>query len=247
MSERDLLAVLDLETTGVDVETDRIVTAFVGLVNKAGVIVDGRRWLVNPGVPIPAGATAVNGITDEMAQTNGVPPIVAVAEIIDAIAAVTSADVPLVVYNAAFDLTVLDRESRRHHGVPFPVEGFDVVDPLVIDKAVDRYRSGSRRLVDTAAVYGVPVREDAHDATADCIMAAGIAFALLARLDGRPRLEEALATVPLPEYLMVRQAAWRSEQSEGLQDYFRRTKDPHAVVDGSWPQVPFVEPTEPTA
>ena len=54
------LIVFDLETTGVDIQRDRIVD-----IAAVKVLPDGsretRRRLVNPGIPIPAGATAVRG------------------------------------------------------------------------------------------------------------------------------------------------------------------------------------------
>ncbi|MDA0232626.1 MAG: 3'-5' exonuclease, partial [Chloroflexi bacterium] len=57
------LAVIDTESTGLNPETARIVSISVLRVEP-----DGRRSLrselINPGVPIPAGATAVHGITD---------------------------------------------------------------------------------------------------------------------------------------------------------------------------------------
>lgn len=65
------LAAFDTETTGVDVETDRIVSAAVVVQDAAGTRPRVSRWLVNPGVPVPAGATAVHGLTDEHLQCNG--------------------------------------------------------------------------------------------------------------------------------------------------------------------------------
>lgn len=58
------LAFLDLETTGTSVDRDRIVEVAVILVDPDGKT---RRFqtLVNPGVPIPADATAVHGISEE--------------------------------------------------------------------------------------------------------------------------------------------------------------------------------------
>lgn len=59
------LVVLDLETTGTNVQTDRIVDIALVTLHP-----DGRResWasLVNPGVPIPKDASEVHGITDTM-------------------------------------------------------------------------------------------------------------------------------------------------------------------------------------
>ncbi len=68
-SERELtlerpLAVIDTESTGLNPDTARIVSISVLRLEP-----DGRRSLrselVNPGIPIPAGATAVHGISDE--------------------------------------------------------------------------------------------------------------------------------------------------------------------------------------
>lgn len=58
------LIVFDLETTGTNVATDRIVE--IGMVK---IFPDGReedkRYLVNPTVPIPPEVTAIHGITNE--------------------------------------------------------------------------------------------------------------------------------------------------------------------------------------
>ena len=59
------LVFFDLETTGVDPFTDRIVQ-----LAAIKFIPDGSRseinWLFNPGMPIPKGASDVHGITDDM-------------------------------------------------------------------------------------------------------------------------------------------------------------------------------------
>lgn len=66
------LGVFDLETTGIDVETARIVTAHVGAIDANGSVIERSDWLVNPGVVIPPQATAVHGITTERARDNEV-------------------------------------------------------------------------------------------------------------------------------------------------------------------------------
>ena len=60
---------------------------------------------------------------------------------------------------------------------PFSAPRAPVIDPLVIDKAVDRYRKGKRTLEAAAAFYGVPL-DDAHDAGADAIAAGRVAQAI---------------------------------------------------------------------
>ena len=61
------LAFIDLETTGVNPGTDRIVEIAI-----VKILTDGtksvKRKLINPGIPIPKGASNVHGITDEMVR-----------------------------------------------------------------------------------------------------------------------------------------------------------------------------------
>lgn len=111
------LAAFDTETTGVDVETDRIVSAAVVVQDAPGTRPRAVRWLVNPGVPVPAGATAIHGLTDEHLQRNGRWPAPVMREIADELAEQAAMGRPLVVMNAPFDLTLLDRELRRRSRV----------------------------------------------------------------------------------------------------------------------------------
>ena len=55
---------IDLETTGLSPSYDRIVELSVLKVHPDGPVEE-RTVRVNPGMPIPAGATRVHGITDE--------------------------------------------------------------------------------------------------------------------------------------------------------------------------------------
>jgi DNA polymerase III epsilon subunit-like protein len=58
------LAVIDLETTGTDPKTNRIIEVSVLKLTPGGEA-DHRTRRVNPGVPIPPEATAVHGISDD--------------------------------------------------------------------------------------------------------------------------------------------------------------------------------------
>lgn len=222
---RDLHAacVFDLETTGVDVLEDRIVTAFVGRVRRDGSVDGSYSWLVNPGVPISEGASAIHGVTDAVAERDGTPAPQAIAEILAVLRRSVESGRPTVAYNASFDLSMLNAEARRYSLDPidFPF----VVDPFVIDKAIDRYRRGSRKLIDTARHYGVPLDEEAaHDAEADAVATGRVAWAVIGRLG-----DWTLQT------LHDSQVTWAKGQASGLEAHLRRTKDPEIVVNGSWP------------
>ena len=222
----------DTETTGVHTDWDRIVTATVLVVDGASI--EEHAWIVKPGRPIPAGATAVHGITDEFAAEHGRAPAEAVAEIVDAIGKHWSPDVPLIAYNASFDLSLLDAERQRHHGQRLDVAG-PVIDPLVLDKAVDPYRKGSRKLGDTCLHYGVQL-DNAHTSSDDALAAAHLAYKIPRRY---PRIGDLdLAT------LHARQVEWHERQRASLESYLRRVKrqagatpdEVAAVVcDRGWP------------
>lgn len=213
--------VFDTESTGVDVNADRIVTATIARITP-GQPVDARSWLINPGIPIPAGATAIHGVTDEQAQAHGQRPADGIREIATVLAQANTAGLPVVAFNAAFDFTILERECRRH-GSPF-AQPF-VVDPFVLDKELDKWRKGSRTLTATCQHYRVALN-GAHDATEDALAAGRLAWRMAERWPKRLQ-------IPL-EDLHTAQAMWRFEWAEQFQDYLRR-KDPDAIVNGDWP------------
>ena len=97
----------DLETTGIRADQSDIVE--IGAVK----FIDGHPHdpfgtLVNPGRPIPADATQVNGITDDMVR--GQPPV----ENILTDLADYCGDLPLVAHNARFDYSFLKAAIVKH-------------------------------------------------------------------------------------------------------------------------------------
>lgn len=160
----------DTETTGVDVLSDRIVSAAV--VRRAGATTTVHTWLIDPGVDIPAAATAIHGMTSADAHDRGLPAAVALDELADRLATELRDGAPLVVYNASYDLTLLDVELARHGLAPLG-ERLDrpprVLDPLVMDRHLDRYRLGARRLGTLCEHYGVQVEDQLHAADVDVL------------------------------------------------------------------------------
>ncbi len=115
----------DLETTGLDIEQDRIVEfCFISLDAD---LQETARWTerVNPGVPIPAEVIEVHGITEQD---------VADKPTFDAFAAKIQdllKDATLIAYNHDFDVGLLHHELLRHgqKGIPMDVP---VIDPSAI-------------------------------------------------------------------------------------------------------------------
>ena len=222
----DTLGVFDLETTGIDVTTSRIVSANVSILGPDGAILERTDWLADPGVEIPAQASNVHGITTEHARAEGRPAREVVAEIVAAVRAILHRGIALTVYNAPYDLSLLRHEAVRH-GIEPLVNPAPIIDPLVIDKALDRYRKGKRTLEAAAAVYGVELI-DAHDAGADAIAAGRVAQAIAAR-------EPDKLTIPADE-LHRRQIEWSAEQQTSFAEYMRRTHNPDFVESIGWPE-----------
>lgn len=171
----------DTETTGVDVDADRVVTAALVRRDRYGAAV--RSWLIDPGVEIPPGAAAVHGITTEHARTFGRPPAEALEQIAAALAAAALRGEPVVAYNACFDLSLLDAELRRHglRNLPDRLGGapLTVIDPLVLDRHLDRYRRGKRRLGDLCEHYHV-TGNGLHAADVDVVATLDVLRAIVA-------------------------------------------------------------------
>jgi DNA polymerase-3 subunit epsilon len=223
----DTMLAFDTETTGVDVEADRIVTACAAIVGSQPPVV--CHWLANPGVSIPPAATAVHGVTAERAQAEGARPATVVTGISNMLAATWAEGRPVVGFNVCYDLTILDREMRRHLGRGLAVAG-PVIDPLVLDRAADPYRKGSRKLSAVAAHYGVR-HEGAHSADGDALAAARLAWVMLRRV---PELA-AMSLAELYAYQTDAHAKWAANFANYLRSQ-GRTDD---LPDGAWPLRPW--------
>lgn len=221
------LLCLDTETSGTDVYNDHIVTAFLGLMDETGNWTRKLEWLIDFGGEIPEGAAAVHGISTQQMRAKGRRDVqTALLEIRSIIEYETGRGTPLVIYNASFDLTLLNSELRRHDRAELDVTHISVIDPFVIDKEMNKYRKGKRTLTTIAPYYNVPVETNAHDAGADCLMT------------GRIALHQLRSLGETFESLTKKQKVWKAEQASSLQHYFRTKASPlqpDAVVDPGWP------------
>jgi DNA polymerase-3 subunit epsilon len=224
------LAAFDTETTGADVERDRVVSAALVTQRAPDRPTAARCWLVDPGRPIPAQATAAHGITDAQVRSRGRAPGTALHDLARALAGTARTGTPLVVTNAPSDLTLMDRELRRHRGASLAAYTAGapllILDPRVLDQHLDRSRHGRRTLADLCAHYGVPL-EGAHDAAADAT-----ASLLLVREIGR-RFAERVGELNAAE-LHLRQAIWHAGQARGPEAWFSRSGSPERAGP-AWP------------
>lgn len=221
----------DTETTGTNVEKDRIVT--VALVHSVG---PGREnetvatWLIDPGVEIPEPAQRVHGISTEHARTHGMQPAEALDEVASMIVETLGKDVPLVAFNIGFDLAILENELTRL-GLPTLVDrlGHDitpVIDALVVDRGVDRYRKGKRKLVDLLEHYGI--QQDGRLHTADVDVSSTLDV-LRAIVDAHPKVGASSL-----EDLHREQIAWHRAWAENFNQFLeRKGKTPDVPL--SWP------------
>ena len=174
------IAFVDLETTGLDVEEDRIVEIAV-----VRLMPDGERQTrsrrLHPGRPIPPAATAIHGITDD--DVADCPRFHQVAKTLHA--ALMECD--LGGYNVeGFDLRMLAAEFRRV-GLAFPPEGVRVVDPLRIFQ-----RREGRDLASAVRFYCGRTLENAHSAEADTLATIDVLLGQLARYPDLPADVEGL-------------------------------------------------------
>nr|WP_176980898.1 3'-5' exonuclease [Microbacterium humi] len=220
------VGVFDLETTGIDVAQSRIVSANVSVLDGDGGITRRLDWLANPGIPIPEQASRIHGITTERAIAEGRVAAEVVAEIVTTLSELFEAGIPVVIYNAPYDLSLLHYEAVRHGITPID-DPRPIIDPLVIDKAVDRYRKGKRTLDVVAAHYGVELL-DAHEAASDAIAAGRVAQAIARTYP------EALGISATELHEL--QVSWCDAQARSFQTYMRAKGRAEFIASGLWPR-----------
>lgn len=221
-------ALFDTETTGVDPKKDRIVTwSFIAFHPVTGSS-SAKFGLINPGVKIPKEASRVHGITNRMAREQGEQPHASLTRLLQLVERCVVREVPIVAYNAAFDMTILHHEAWRHNATDeqtlIQLRHASVLDPLVIDKKFDRYRKGSRRLQDLCERYSVPL-DNAHDAAEDALATGKLLKAMLSVHDD--------LYLPLRR-LHYHQVKWYREQAISYEQYLMK-KGERREISKIWP------------
>lgn len=266
---------IDTETTGINPLEDRIVTAAVVHAHP-GQRPRSIQWLVHPDTDIPEEAAAVHGWTLDRLEAklaghkamrilNGqeryIPKDAALFEIAAQAGVAMGNDVPLVVCNAAYDLTLLETELERA-GCPTlasrPTGITGIVDPQVIEKQWDPYRklcykaagckpaeqhhecSGCRGGKHRCGGCGAHNKQldslchhygIVHTGAHDANGDALAAIRLARRLGG---VWPEIARWKLPT-LHGHQVTWRRDQANSLRAYFDKNGFEHDGVDPGWP------------
>lgn len=169
MNIQEFTACFDLETTGTDTVTDRIVQIAAWKLDKnLSEAFPIKAMLINPGRPIPPEATAVHKITDEMVKDAPTFPQIAKAfhEFLS--------DCNLAGFNILnFDVPLLSEEFARCN-IIWPAEGTVFLDAYKIFALKEK-----RDLAGAAKFYLNASHEDAHDAGADVVMTRDVLVAQL--------------------------------------------------------------------
>ena len=210
----------DLETTGINKQED-VPVSFALVTLQSGEVVASRYSVVDPRREIPEGASAVHGISTEQARAEGMDLDEAVQEIAGVLVDASKRGVPVVGFNLSYDLTMIDACCRRLDGRGLVERGWagPVLDPLVMDKELVRFRkgAGSRKLERLIVEFGI-TNEAAHDARGDAV-----ASALLLRKFAEKHPE--VGGVELDQ-LYEDQAKWNKRWAGEFNDYLMRNGKP---------------------
>ncbi len=171
----------DLETTGVDVTHDRIVEISMIKVLPSGEEIEKTRR-VNPGIPIPAEATAVHHITD--ADVANEPSFRQIAKSL----ANELVGCDIAGFNSnRFDIPMLDQEFQRA-GVKF-----DFTKARFVDVQTIFHKKEQRTLVAAYRFYCGKELDGAHSANADTRATLEVLKSQLDRYDDLPNDIEELS------------------------------------------------------
>jgi DNA polymerase-3 subunit epsilon len=178
----DRFVAIDVETTGLDVNRDAIVSVSV-VPFREGCPAEGYDTLVNPGRPIPRVSTRIHGITDGM-----VADAPRLGDVLDEVEARCGEDA-VVGHGVAFDLALLERERRARDRPPLPNTALCTMRLA----AALHPGWGDVALESLAGRLGVPV-VGRHTARGDAVIAGAIMLSLLPELArrGHRTLEDAV-------------------------------------------------------
>jgi DNA polymerase III epsilon subunit family exonuclease len=175
-SMRDVsFAVVDVETTGIDPETDRVIQVAAIVINGEGEIVESFDTVVRPENPAQYthGAEHVHGISMEQVS-QGMP----LREALEKVWTISEGNV-FTAHNAMFDISFLHAESARV-GLENKIDTY--VDTLALARRTDQERTRKHSLHALCEHYGIN-HENAHEAKSDATATAELLIHLMREMD----------------------------------------------------------------
>ena len=214
---------LDLETTGLDPDRDRIIEVGAVRFDPDGHELDTLSYVVNPGREVPAFIERFTGVTNEM--TARAPKLASIRPEIERFVG----DSVVVGHNIGFDLHYLGREGVR-------------MTPKAVDTAgLARYLLPTLQghgLMEVAGALGI-VAADHHRALNDARTAAAVFVGLLRSAEALPESQrfQLARFVAMHEPLLAQVIAG--------EEWDRRSGGSHIPVLRPAPERPVLEPREP--
>ena len=218
-------AALDFETTGTNPLLARPVEVAFAKVDAKGNIMRGTyHKLVNSYVEIPEDATKIHGITNARVEKYGAPVDQVVWTLSNLMNEAKQEGIPVVIYNAPYDWTILKEELNRWYvvaslSIPY------VIDPLVMDRMIDKFRKGGHKLTNVAESYGITLT-NAHSALEDAVAAAKLARAMLRKFWGDDK-KLTLADISRQH------KDWHNAWKTNYVDYWKKKGEERSVLE--WP------------
>lgn len=142
----------------------------------------GFNWLVKPdGWSMQPGATAVNGLTDDILHAEGVP----VVKVLDHYTAAICADRPVIAFNSRHDCKIMRGELRLagFHDLFEQTPNWCVMRAAGPVCGLKNKRGGPKwpRLAEAVEFFGIQQVGQAHTAMADAMMALEVARAMVTK------------------------------------------------------------------
>lgn len=214
------IVAMDTETTGIDYERDEIVTASLVEVGDDGKF-KVTEWLLKTNIDSSPEAYSKHLISREEQLEKGTDYDTGIEEICKEL---TEKVDYLVTANGAFDLSMLQGSFNRLTTEEYyDLSAIKMIDVMVLDKYLDKYRRGSRKLTDLAEHYGINYEGVPHNATFDSILTYAIFIKLRAVLESEGHPLETLPRLCETKY---------HEQKKDLAEYFDKIGRRATVTTG---------------
>ncbi|MDA8195810.1 MAG: exonuclease domain-containing protein [Actinomycetota bacterium] len=223
----NVFLVFDLETTGVDVTSDLPVSYSI-LTYLGSDLANQLYSVVYPGLDIPAEASAIHGISTDVALKVGSDLRDGLYQVVLSLLRASRDGWYVVGMNVAFDLSMVNFAAKKILGESLIDYGFNapVIDTLVLDRYLEPYRKGRRNLDALCMRYKV-TGGGFHNALEDTKMTFGVLVAMLKEF---PSAVDMLEAKSCTDTMKALHEKWLT----GYNDYLVRSGKDEIAYHG-WP------------